>query len=159
MSKTRYFKVTHKAGAFIDGVHYPAADDQADVTASIVPLELAEGQNPPLWGVEVDAQGNEIGEQPAGVQDKLADALANKIAGGNAAPAAEPLPTGKDGETRKATILQSLELLDHNNDADWTSSGKPKVETVAAASGLDNLTRAEIEAAAPDFVRAAPAAE
>lgn len=153
MTTTRYFKVTHKAGAFIDGVHYPTADDQADITDSIVPLELEEGAAAPLWGVEVDVNGNEIGEQPAAVQDKMADALANKIAGGSASNTAAPAPTGKDADARKATIVQTLELLDHNNDADWTSGGKPKVETVAAASGLENLTRAEIEAAAPDFVR------
>ena len=45
---TRYFKVIHKAGAFIDGIHYPAASDGGDEHLSIVPLELKKGGPVPL---------------------------------------------------------------------------------------------------------------
>lgn len=149
---TRYFKVIHKAGAFIDGVHYPCADDLDDQSLGIVPLDLPKGEKAPLWGVEVDVHGNEIGERPDGAREKLGDALGNKIATGAGAKAHG---TKAEAEQRKATIVETLALLDHAKDDDWTEAGKPKVDVVANASGLEGLTRAEIEAAAPDFLRKA----
>lgn len=176
---TRYFKVLHKAGAFIDGVHYPCADDQADVTQSIVPMDDSEeGFKEPLWGVEVDVHGNEIGERPDadGLKDKLGDKLASTIekkAGvGNvqktghagvdtpnpnqSSNRSETKPAGgtkQETEQRKQTIVDTLALLDHGKDDDWTAGGLPKVEVVASASGLEGLTRDEITQADPDFKR------
>jgi len=181
---TRYFKVIHKAGAFIDGVHYPCADDQEDVSQSIVPLNLAKGDRAPLWGVEVDAHGNEIGERPDpySVQDTMGGALADKIAkSAGVGPGAQkqghtgvdtPNPnqssnrddgsnknpgvatgTKAEAEQRKQTIVETLGLLDHDKDDDWTTGGLPKVEVVASASGLEGLTRDEISAAQADFKR------
>lgn len=181
---TRYFKVIHKAGAFIDGIHYPCADDQNDITDSIVPLELKKGDKTPLWGVEVDTHGNEIGERPDpySVQDTIGNKLADNIAK-NAGVGANAQKTGHTGvdtpnrnqdenredgsnknglqangtkaeaEQRKATIVETLGLLDHDKDDDWTTGGLPKVEVVASASGLEGLTRDEITAAQPDFKR------
>lgn len=160
---TRYFKVIHKAGAFIDGIHYPCADDQNDVTDSIVPLELKKGERAPLWGVEVDANGNEIGERPDpySVQNTIGNELADKIAG-NAGQGTgkKAAATGTKAETeqRKATIVETLGLLDHDKDDDWTTGGLPKVEVIASASGLEGLTRDEITAANPDFKREVKAA-
>lgn len=152
---TRYFKVIHKAGAFIDGIHYPPAADSADESYSIVPLELGPKDKAPLWGVEVDVHGNEIGERPDpdGVQDKLGDALANKIAGNAGVGGQKATGTKQEAEQRKATIAETLSLLDHDNDGDWTSGGLPKVEVVASASGLEGLSRDEITEANPDFKR------
>lgn len=160
---TRYFKVIHKAGAFIDGIHYPAAADGGDESLSIVPLELGPKDKAPLWGVEVDVHGNEIGERPdpAGVQDKLGGALADKIAGsageGTKKPAGAATGTKQESEQRKQTIIDTLALLDHGKDDDWTTGGLPKVEVVASASGLEGLTRDEITDAQPDFKREAKA--
>lgn len=181
---TRYFKVIHRAGAFIDGVHYPCADDQNDITSSIVPLDdSVEGFKEPQWGVEVDVNGNEIGERPDpySAQDTIGNKLADNISGkagigpnaqkaGHAGvdtpnrnqdenrkdgsnPNGLAKGTKKEAEERKATIVQTLELLDHDKDDDWTADGKPKVDVVANASGLEGLTRAEIEEAQPDFKR------
>jgi hypothetical protein len=176
---TRYFKVLHKAGAFIEGVFYPPVSEDGDFADSIVPLELAEGAAGPLWGIECDALGNEIGAIPDGVKDKMSTELANRIANGagqgstQVVPPGEPNPLknsgtptaapksqetevnlqNKESDTRKQTIVDTLSLLDHTKDEDWTEGGKPKVEVVAAASGLDGLTRAEITEAAPDFAR------
>ena len=165
---TRYFKVTHKAGAFIEGIHYPCADDQDDATDSIVPLELKKGEKAPLWGVEVDAHGNEIGEHQTSARDRLGDQLGNQIAEGAGVGAAGTsgrtgvdINTGagangtkQEAEQRKQTIVDTLALLDHDKDDDWNKAdGKPKVDVVAAASGLEGLTRAEIDEAAPDFKR------
>ena len=156
---TRFFKVIHNAGAFIDGVHYPPATDNGDDSASIVALELGAKEKGPLWGVEVDANGNEIAERPDAneVSDKLATNLANKIAtGAGAAPAGG---NKQEAEQRKQTIADTLSLLDHSNDADWTTGGLPKVDVIATASGLEGLTREEITQANPDFKREVKTAE
>jgi len=152
---TRYFKVIHKAGAFIDGIHYPPAVDSKDENDSIVPLELGPKDKAPLWGVEVDIHGNEIGERPdpAGVQDLMGDALANKIANNAGVGGTKATGTKQEAEQRKATIVETLGLLDHSNDGDWTAGGLPKVEVVASASGLEGLSRDEITEANPDFKR------
>lgn len=172
---TRYFKVTHKAGAFIDGVFYPPASDTTDLAESIVPLELKKGDKEPRWGVEVDVHGNEIGTAQRSAREDLGDALANKIAGndgnvhvghrgqniskpadaqtGSEGAGAAPTGDKKEAEERAATIRETLDLLDHKNDEQWTSAGQPKVDVVEDASGLENLTRKEIEEAAPDFKR------
>lgn len=154
---TRYFKVLHKAGAFIDGVYYPPAEQCPDVTEAIVAMEdIAKGKEP-LWGVECDIHGNEIGEAPAGVQDKMSDALAKKIAQGageGGASDAPPATEKKDAEARKQVILDTLSLLDHSDDTHWTGEGLPSVNVVSETAGIQ-VTRAEIKAAAPDFVRQA----
>lgn len=159
---TRYFKVLHKSGAFIDGIYYPPADQVPDVSEAIVPLENVAKGKEPLWGVEVDIHGNEIGEVPAGVMDKMSDALAAKIAAGAgekpAAPDADKTEpaTGekKEAEARKQVILDTLQLLDHSDDSHWTGEGLPSVKIVSDTAGIE-VTRKEITAAAPDFVRQA----
>lgn len=162
MSKTttRFFKVIHKAGAFVDGVHYPVAEDGEASPDSIVPLQLAEDAQGPLWGVEVDAQGNEI-DAPAPMEtiaDKMAEGLANKIATGSA----KPTLSAEEAAARKQTIVDTLALLDHSKDADWVmngaTAGKPRVDVVESASGLVGLTRGDIDEAAPDFKREAQTA-
>lgn len=154
---TRYFKVLHKSGAFIDGVFYPPADQSPDVQESIVALEDVAPGKEPLWGVEVDVNGNEIGEVPAGVMDKMSDALANKIAENAGEKAADPTPPagGKaDADARKQVILDTLALLDHSDDSHWTADGLPSVKVVSDTAGIE-VTRKEITAAAPDFQREA----
>lgn len=150
---TRYFRVTHRAGAFIDGIHYPCADELDDISVGIVPLELDKNAKAPLWGIEVDVNGNEIGTQPVPARERLGDVLGNKIAADAGAGAKNASGTPAEAEQRKQTIVETLALLDHANDGDWTTGGLPKVDVVANASGLEGLTRDEITAAQPDFAR------
>jgi len=151
---TRYFKVKHKAGAFIDGVYYPPESDSVDVMESVVPIEFEDDARLPLWGVEVNENGEEIGQAPVSAREKLGDALGNKLAGKE--PVQAPvIAKDKDAEARAETIRETLELLDSKNDNQWTGDDKPKVDVVADASGLNSLSRAEIEAAAPGFTRTA----
>jgi len=49
-------------------------------------------------------------------------------------------------------ILSAVGLLDHANDEHWTEAGLPSVEAMKEALGGD-VTRAQIEAAAPDAKR------
>ena len=151
---TRYFKVTHRAGAFQDDIYYPPAQDGGDISQSIVPLDLPKGAKPPMWGVECDKDGNEF-DVPAvveSVEDKLSAQLANKIASKAGEPPAAPPAADKETEQRKATILAALELLEHDNKDHWTARNDPSTDAVKAITGLE-VTRAELDAIAPDFKR------
>jgi len=53
-------------------------------------------------------------------------------------------------------IVEALKALDVENDAHWTSDGQPKVEYMRMISGVPSLTRADIEAVAPEFKRSNP---
>ncbi|WP_163836868.1 hypothetical protein [Spartinivicinus ruber] len=49
-------------------------------------------------------------------------------------------------------IVKALSQLDQANDAHWTNAGLPNVKAVEEILGQD-ITRADINAAAPDFRR------
>ena len=149
----RYFRVRYESGAYIENLYY-AKDD-------IVPLDVERGKEP-LWGVEVDANGNEIGpDRSAAVQNKLASGLANKIAG-KTAPTKDEDDEGKGGETpagltdvQKEQIKEALGLLDHNVKEHWTARGLPNTETVSGLVGFA-VERKDLNEIAPDFVRKEP---
>lgn len=51
-------------------------------------------------------------------------------------------------------VKAALELLDVDNDAHWNEKGgKPSIEAVREMTGSTTLTRKELDAIAPDFVR------
>lgn len=56
-------------------------------------------------------------------------------------------------EYQTQLILDALELMDATDDEQWTNDGAPKVETVAALSGIEGLKRADIISASPEFSR------
>lgn len=158
---TRYFLVTHKAGAYQNDTYYPPAEEGGDLTQSIVPLEIDKDAKAPNWGIECDRFGRTAeqieAEQRESIEDKMATEFANRIAA-NAGqgtinpPAKTETADDKAAEQRKSTIVAALGLLEHDNDDHWTARGEPAVSVVEQVSGL-TLTRAEIEAAAPDVVR------
>lgn len=151
---TRYFKVTHRAGAFQNDIYYPPAQDSGDISQSIVPLELPKGSKMPMWGVECDKNGNELGTPSAieSVEDKLSAQLANQIASKAGELPAAPPAIDKETEQRKATILAALELLEHDNKDHWTARNDPSTDAVKTITGLE-VTRAELDAIAPNFKR------
>lgn len=62
-------------------------------------------------------------------------------------------PEGELSDAEKAqAIADALETLDPENDTHWTAKGLPVVEAVEEILGFD-VTRKEIEAAAPEFTR------
>jgi hypothetical protein len=64
------------------------------------------------------------------------------------------VPSG-DGSQAGVEMLRNAVLgLDPSNDAHWTSAGRPAIAAVEAALGKP-ITRAQIEAALPGFVRKA----
>lgn len=149
---TRYFKVRYEAGAYIDDLYYRKDD--------IVPLEVGKDEQPPLWGVEVDQHGNEIGvDRSAAVQNKLASGLANKIAGKNPAKDADDDDDSGKGTggaelsaEQKEQVKSALDLLDHGDKAHWTARGLPNTEAVSALVGFP-VERKDINEIAPDFQR------
>jgi hypothetical protein len=52
-----------------------------------------------------------------------------------------------------ANIVNSLRVLDHENDDDWTSGGEPAMNRLKILTGKSDLTRVEVSAAAPEFKR------
>ncbi|WP_422057714.1 hypothetical protein [Sphingomonas sp.] len=61
----------------------------------------------------------------------------------------EPNPAAEPGD-----IATAIGLLDSKDDTHWTEAGLPAVDAVKAIVGR-NVTRAEINEAAPDFMRPA----
>ncbi len=58
------------------------------------------------------------------------------------------------GTAKDLTIAEAVLLLDPADDAHWTREGQPAVQVIGAMVGrVGTLTRAEVDAAAPGFVR------
>jgi uncharacterized protein YpuA (DUF1002 family) len=82
----------------------------------------------------------------------MGDALAGVIAAPASAAAAKV--SEENDAVNDSEILEALELLDHADDEQWTTAGKPKVEAVEAILGYD-IGRKDIDRVAHDFVRIA----
>jgi len=62
--------------------------------------------------------------------------------------------SGNDRSSRsKSEISKAIAALDPSNDEHWTSNGRPRVDAVANAVGIPNLTRRDIDAVAEDVRR------
>lgn len=55
----------------------------------------------------------------------------------------------------KHTLQQVILQLDPTNDELWTAQGYPRCDAVAAACGREDITRKDVEGAAPGFMRPA----
>ncbi|MEG0322883.1 MAG: hypothetical protein RR619_02725 [Raoultibacter sp.] len=53
-------------------------------------------------------------------------------------------------------IVEALKQLDTSNDNHWTADGFPKMEFMKFKTGIPDLTRADINEAAPEFCRSNP---
>ena len=71
-----------------------------------------------------------------------------------AAPDSAPdLPAGDGhGDTRVHRIEEALTALDVTNDEHWIEGGKPAVQAVSTLMN-EQVSRADIDAVAPDFIR------
>lgn len=54
------------------------------------------------------------------------------------------------------TILEALALLEVENDDHWTADGQPKLITLRALTGQEDLSREDIVRIAPGFTRSDP---
>lgn len=141
------FLVSYAAGAYLNGYFYPEG--------SVVTLDLKPGQRKPLWAQPCDDAGTPIGsvafEEVHTIDQKLGDTLGNKIATAAGEPPAAP-PAQTADETKSSQIAEALKLLDHADDAHWTKDGKPNINVLVETLGF-KITKADLAAAAPDFVR------
>lgn len=145
MAKKRYWRVLFAAGAFIDNYHY--AENE------IVEYNPAEGEEAPIWGVEVDAQGNELvaGEADEKIVQRPDQKIANTV--GKSDGAKGSLTDEQQKEIQRAKeIKEATTLLDGNNDEHWTQSGEARMEALESVLGYQ-ITRKELDAAVPDFKR------
>lgn len=142
---TGYFEIHGDAddGAPIDGGDAVNAAVEAarreiveQAEAKFRDLEASHADQLKAANDRADAADDQVVELRAKIDDLEKDAAAR----------------GPDPELIKAAI----EGLDPKNDEHWTKAGLPEVKAVEAALGAD-VTRAQIEAAAPDAKR--PAAQ
>ncbi len=62
--------------------------------------------------------------------------------------------TGNDRQTTdQDRVLTAIESLDSANDEHWTQDGQPRMDAVEQASGVVNVTRADVEHAKPGYKR------
>lgn len=147
-----------------------AAQGEAKEPANGV-SDIAPDQQPAQTSSEDAGNLQPHGEGPATVQadngsvpDAATEGQAELGAGGNGLPhAREPEkgqaggPDGTQGQALEDPPLHPLAKtimqLDPANDANWTGSGLPAMAAVEAAHGSADVTRADVEAVAPDWNR------
>lgn len=99
-----------------------------------------------------DPSGAENNEGGAG--DPAPEPEGTDEGGSDAQPepgAAEP---GRPGEgDGQSPINQALSRLDPEDDEAWTADGKPKMSAIEAVMGRSDVTRSQVDAAAPGFDR------
>lgn len=123
-----------------------ATDDKAPAPA--LPLEAGVSSDAlALVQAELDKALVTIDELTA-ENVELREKLAAFDHDGDGKPGGVPQAEPADDEQVKA----ALELLDPSKDEDWTAAGLPAVEAVATLAG-GKVTRAQIEALAPDLTR------
>jgi hypothetical protein len=86
--------------------------------------------------------------QPDGSANEAATDSVGDDGSGNAS--SEHVPEGHG--LQHSRINEALTLLDHSDDEHWTQGGKPAVHVVSEIMN-ENVSRADINAAAPDFKR------
>jgi len=60
----------------------------------------------------------------------------------------------REAESKSLTsVTAALNGLDASEDDDWTSGGKPAMDRLKTLTGSITLTRAEVDALAPEFIR------
>ena len=110
--------------------------------------ELADGD-------QVHAGGN-LGNGEANLQGGAGPGAIDPDPGnGGADDAATTGEAGAGDATRDGSraIVEALTKLDPADDANWTADGKPKMAALEVLLGRTDITRAQVEAAAPGFTR------
>jgi len=126
-----------------------ALEESGDVPETD-PDEDPQGDEHPGGAADDEGGGGEQPTEPPHPTDGGSDA--DPELGGE-----EPGPAG--GGDGQAPILRALRTLDHGDDELWTLGGQPKMAAVENAMGRSDVTRAQVNAAAPDFVRENPHAK
>lgn len=101
-------------------------------------------------------------EHPGGADDDEGGAGAEPTqlpdadnGGGAAEPEAGEAGAGDANGDGQSPIVSALKRLDPADDEHWTADGKPKMSALEALMGRADITRAQVDAAAPGFNREA----
>lgn len=112
-----------------------------------------EGRKEGSSGVSTDEPGPEKEPGGSGHDDPSASG-SGSVSEGNGVQA------GRDGGSKETVsnprtlkIIDALNALDAGVEEHWTPAGQPKVQVIAEATSLPDLTRKEIDAALPGFNR------
>lgn len=102
-------------------------------------------------------EGGDLGNGPADIQGGAGQdtTIATDPVNGGADGAAQAGEAGAGDATRDGSraIVEALSKLAPADDAAWTADGKPKMAALEALLGRTDITRAQVEAAAPGFTR------
>lgn len=120
---------------------YPEGDPALEV--EYVGSNIQEVEEPELSTNEVVSSGN--GDEGANIESPAVIAESTGVEDGQTG-----LLSGGDGQKEK--LIAVLNALDVTDDSLWTADGKPTVSAVTNAFGA-NVSRADIDAAFPGFVR------
>ena len=100
--------------------------------------------------------GGDLGNGETNLQGGAGPGAADPGAdNGGADAGAKTGEAGAGDATRDGSraIVEALSKLDPADDAAWTAEGKPKMSALEAILGRTDVTRAQVEAAAPGFTR------
>lgn len=129
-------------------------DDKAADAAEKKRLEDAAAKKAQDDAAEKAAADKKAADDAAAAKEKAdADAAAKKAADEEAAKKALEGGGEKD-PLDPPTLAEVIQGLDPTDDASWSARGLPSVEVVGKLFGKD-VSRADIEAAAPEYTRAA----
>lgn len=102
-------------------------------------------------GGEADPDGTEDNAGGAG-EGLQVTTDANDGSGGEQGGAGEAGAGDATGNGARS-LAEALTRLDPNDDSHWNADGKPKMSAVEALLGRTDVTRAQVEAAAPGLTR------
>lgn len=116
--------------------------------------EILDGQNgPQSGGVSTDKPGtSEAGSGGAGDSETNYSGSVSAGSGVSAGRVAVELSTD---DPKMLMIIDALKALDPTSDEHWTDAGLPRVDAVAEASKVADVTRTDIEKAIPGWTRQA----
>ena len=112
----------------------------------------------------------QAGESPSGVPTDISDpgtgsgqgATGASTDGAGSGSEGDGVSGGREGDEGKPEvpsdpivlkIIDGIRSLDPSNDEHWTDAGLPRVDMVATASGVVNVTRKDIASAIPGWSR------
>lgn len=115
-------------------------------------LDGQSGEDPSGAPANVSGTGTGSGPESGGASPDGAGSGSE----GNGVQGGREVDEGQAAVTSDPTVLKiidGLKSLDPTNDDHWTDAGLPRVDVIAQASGVVNVTRKDIAAAIPNFNR------
>ena len=114
----------------------------------------------PLLVVDVDPQPVQPDEGPAGILEQALDAM-RRASSGEIREFFRRMSEDRDIRARidsevdrQSRLTVAISGLEHGNSDHWTDTGKPRVDALEAATGLQDVTAAERDAAWEELEKA-----